>query len=193
MARSLDKHMLSMSIFFLGKHLYLFLLSRGLHKNGHTRKHSWGSRFCEQSGLLRLPCFELYRSDSILIWVMGNSTMLTERMFGVLAKSATSLLLISSGQALWPALCPYFRLLAQLYLRSKASMWYWGEVDLGITADEWGFDFLGAQKRSKRKPKTGNSVKFERLVFGYSDESRDFTLCLETALTDCSHALWLVF
>lgn len=29
-----------------------------------------------------------------------------------------------------------------------------------------------------------HSMKFERLVFGNSDESQDFTLCLETALTD---------
>lgn len=85
------------------------------------------------------------------------STIFTRWIIGVLAKSASSLLWISRGQAPWPALCSYFRLLAELYLRFKASIWYWGKADLGITANEQGSDspgLDGAQNRSKRRSKT---------------------------------------
>lgn len=38
-----------------------------------------------------------------------------------------------------------------------------------------------------------DSMKFERLVFGNSDESQDFTLCLQTALAGLSLACSIVF
>lgn len=128
-------------------------------------------------------------------------TIFTRWIIGVLAKSATSLLWISRGQAPWPAFCSYFRLLAELYLRFKASIWDWGKADLGITANEQGLTRLawmvpkiglkGGQRLGLDLWK--DSMKFERSVFGNSNKSLDFTLCSETALTDFSPAWSLVF